>query len=194
MSLTIPLFPLNTVLFPGGVLPLRIFEPRYLDMVSNCLKNNLGIGVILIKEGSETGSAAEVYDVGTLTNICYWNKRPDGLLGITLRGEQRFKILSQQVEPSQLITAEIELLPEEDEASIDEEFEPMVDLLHQIINQLEPPYTTMPTHFDNAGWVSSRLIELLPLDLCEKQNFLKIENPYERLSQLSTRLDEKMFI
>lgn len=194
MTFTIPLFPLNAVLFPGGVLPLRIFEPRYLDMVSNCLRNDTGIGVILIKDGSEVGSAAEVYDVGTLTHICYWNKRHDGLLGITLRGEQRFKVLSHEVEPSQLIMAEVEMLPSEAEADITEEFQPMVDLLQQIINQLEPPYTTMPTHFDDAGWVSSRLIELLPIELNEKQEFLKIENSYERLSQLSLRLDEKMFI
>lgn len=194
MTSTIPLFPLNAVLFPGGVLPLRIFEPRYLDMVSKCLKNNLGIGVVLIKDGSEIGEAAEIYDVGTLTHISYWNKRKDGLLGITLRGEQRFRVLSQEVEPSQLIMAEVEMLPSEDEARIDEEYQPMVDLLQQIINQLEPPYTTMPTHFDDAGWVSARLVELLPIELDEKQEFLKSEDPYERLARLSRRLDEKMIL
>ena len=73
MKMTIPLFPLNTVLFPQGVLPLRIFEPRYLDMISDCLKNNTGIGVVLIREGKEVGSAASTYDVGTMSEIHYWH-------------------------------------------------------------------------------------------------------------------------
>ena len=94
MSITVPLFPLNTVLFPGGVLPLRIFEPRYLDMVSDCLKSDTGIGVVLIKDGAETGKAADTYDTGTLSGISYWHKRPDGILGVTLKGDQRFRILS----------------------------------------------------------------------------------------------------
>lgn len=173
---------------------MRIFEPRYLDMVSNCLKNNLGIGVILIKDGSEVGAAAEIHDIGTLTHISYWNRRKDGLLGITLRGEQRFRVVSQQVEPSQLIIAEVEMLPSDNAAGIAEEYQHLVALLQQIINQLEPPYTTMPTHFDDAGWVSARLVELLPISLTEKQNFLLIQDPYERLEQLNRRLDEKVFI
>ena len=109
--LTIPLFPLNTVLFPGGPLPLRVFEPRYLDMVSRCLKTNTAIGICLIQDGNETGEAAQTYDVGTLGHITYWQKRSDGLLGITVRGEQRFRICSRNVEPSQLIVAEVEPLP-----------------------------------------------------------------------------------
>lgn len=194
MNATIPLFPLNTVLFPGGVLPLRIFEPRYLDMVSNCLRTETGIGVILIKEGSEVGNAARPHDVGTMTSICYWNKRKDGLLGVTLRGEKRFKVVSQTVEPSQLIMAEVELLPDEVESPVVEEYQHLVGLLQEIIGQLEPPYTTMPTHYDNANWVSARLVELLPLELSNKQRLLQMENPLERLAELSTSLQQKRYI
>lgn len=194
MKATIPLFPLNTVLFPGGVLPLRVFEPRYLDMVSSCLRTDTGIGVVLIKEGSEVGNAARPYDVGTLTSICYWNKRKDGLLGVTLRGEQRFKLISQTVEPNQLIMAEVEMLPDEVESPVDEEYQHLVDLLQEIIGQLEPPYTTMPTHYENANWVSARLVELLPLELARKQRLLQVENPLERLYELSTSLHEKKYI
>ncbi len=194
MNVTIPLFPLNTVLFPGGVLPLRLFEPRYLDMVSNCLRTETGIGVILIKEGSEVGDAAQPHDIGTVTSICYWNKRNDGLLGITLKGEQRFRIFSQTVESSQLIMAEVELLPDAAEISVLSEYQYLVDLLQQTINQLEPPYTTMPTHYDDAGWVCARLIELLPLQLSEKQWFLQVDDPLERLVELSARLQDKKYI
>lgn len=191
MKTSIPLFPLNTVLFPGGVLPLRIFEPRYLDMVSNCLRTETGIGVTLIKEGSEVGNAARPHDIGTMTSICYWNKRKDGLLGVTLRGEKRFKILSQTVEPNQLIMAEVEILPDEAESPVLDEYQHLVDLLQEIIGQLEPPYSTMPTHFDNANWVSARLVELLPLELNLKQYLLQTENPLERLAELSAHLNQK---
>ena len=194
MNLTIPLFPLNTVLFPGGVLPLRLFEPRYLDMVSNCLRTETGIGVILIKEGAEVGNAARPHEVGTLTSICYWNKRKDGLLGVTLRGEKRFKVISQTVEPSQLIMAEVELLPDESETPVMDEYQHLADMLQEIIGQLEPPYTTMPTHYDNANWVSARLVELLPLELSTKQRLLQTEDPLERLAELSLSLHEKKYL
>ena len=111
MPLDLPLFPLHTVLFPGGPLPLRIFEPRYLDMVSRCLREDRGIGVVLIREGSETGPAPEVHDLGTLGRIHYWNRRDDGLLGVTLVGGRRFRILASTVQPDQLVCARVELLP-----------------------------------------------------------------------------------
>ena len=193
MNVTIPLFPLNTVLFPGGVLPLRVFEPRYLDMVSNRLRTETGIGVILIKQGSEVGKAAEPHDMGTMTSICYWNKRKDGLLGVTLRGEQRFKLISHQVESNQLLMAEVELLPDEAQVPLTDEYQHAVELLRQIITQLEPPYTTMPTQYDDAGWVSARLVELLPLQLSEKQWFLQLQDPFERLVELSACLQKKKY-
>ena len=82
-TFAIPLFPLHTVLFPHGTLPLRIFEPRYLEMVSSCLKTERGFGICLIRSGSEVGKAAETYDTGTLSEITYFNQQADGLLGIT---------------------------------------------------------------------------------------------------------------
>ncbi|MGD8571467.1 MAG: LON peptidase substrate-binding domain-containing protein, partial [Gammaproteobacteria bacterium] len=92
-TLSIPLFPLHTVLFPKGTLPLRIFEPRYLDMVSTCMKVGQGFGICLIKEGSEVGKAAETYETGTLTEISYFNVDANGMLCITAQGTQRFHIL-----------------------------------------------------------------------------------------------------
>lgn len=188
MHLTIPLFPLNTVLFPGGMLPLRIFEPRYLDMISNCLKIGCGIGVVLIEHGREVGSAAETHPVGTLSEIHYWHQRSDGMLGLTLRGKQRFRILSQQVLPNQLIQAEVELLPEVIGQQLEPQYAFLAKMLENILSQLEPPYSTMPTRLDDADWVASRLIELLPIDLLKKQEMLLIDSPNIRLKQIASLL------
>lgn len=190
MTLSIPLFPLNTVLFPGGVLPLRIFEPRYLDMVSECLKTDSGIGVVLIRNGQEVGELADTYEVGTLTHIRYWHKRSDGLLGVTLQGEQRFRILSTEVRPNQLLIAEVELLPEPPFVPVTAIHQQLVDLLKQIINQLEPPYTTLTPAYENASWVSARLVELLPFDLLDKQRLLMSEDAGQRLDTITTMLQK----
>ena len=193
MSITVPLFPLNTVLFPGGVLPLRIFEPRYLDMVSDCLRTDTGIGVVLIKEGAETGQAADTYDTGTLSGISYWHKRPDGILGVTLKGDQRFKVLSTTVQKNQLIMAEVELLPEVKTTELPGGYEHLVLLLQQIISQLEPPFTTMEKKYDCAEWVGARLVELLPLQLKDKQELLTIDNCLERFSRIEALLNKMDF-
>jgi len=184
MTRTIPLFPLNTVMFPGGVLPLRIFEPRYLDMVSQCLRDDTPIGVIQIRNGKEVGQAADTYEVGTLSIISYWNRRPDGLLGITLRGTQRFRVLSHEVKPNQLIIAEVETLRENPPVAINDKYQSMASLLRKIIAQLDPPYTTMPTHYDDLEWISARLCELLPMPLDYKQELLEYDDIIDRIEQL----------
>jgi Lon protease-like protein len=188
MTVSIPLFPLNTVLFPGGVLPLRIFEPRYLDMVSECLKTDSGIGVVLIRSGREVGEIADTYEVGTLSHIRYWHKRPDGLLGVTLQGEQRFRIISTDVRPNQLLIADVELLAEPPFIPVTEANQQLVDMLKQIINQLEPPYTTLTPAYENASWVSARLVELLPIDMSDKQKLLMTEDAGQRLDAITAIL------
>jgi len=187
---TIPLFPLNTVLFPQGPLPLRIFEPRYLDMVSRCLKTNTGIGICLIQDGAEVGAAAQTYDIGTLSNITYWHRRPDGLLGITVRGVERFRIVSRSIEPSQLILAEVETIPNDPSVALPKAYQTLSQLLRSIIEQLDAPYTTMEMRFDDAAWVGGRLVELLPLRLSQKQYFLQLDDPLERLDRLRAVLDD----
>ena len=103
----VPLFPLRTVLYPGGPLPLRIFEPRYVDMIGRCMKTDSPFGVLLIKEGSEDGPAT-TYEVGTLARITDWYQGSDGLLGITALGEQRFRLISSRREADGLNVGEIE--------------------------------------------------------------------------------------
>lgn len=187
-KIKIPLFPLHAVLFPGGALPLRIFEPRYLDMVSNCMKNETRIGVVLIKNGNEAGVAAKAHDIGTSSFISYWHKRNDGMLGITLTGEQRFHVLSTEIQPDQLIVAEVELLPAIKEHNNIHNSEQLINLLKRILSQLEPPFSTMKTFYDDMDWVSARLVELLPLPLKEKQSMLVMKNVCDRVKHLQPLL------
>ena len=186
----ITLFPLNTVLFPGGPLPLRVFEPRYLDMVSQSMKTESPIGVVLIKDGHEVGPAPEVYNTGTITNITYWHKRNDGLLGVTLTATQRFRILDTQVSDSQIMTAEIELIDNIDEVQFDDENKHLAPILEKILEQLDPPFKTIERHIDNAEWVSARLIELLPTDLNVKQALLESNNIVERMAKIESILKD----
>lgn len=187
-ELTIPVFPLHTVLFPGGVLPLRIFEPRYLDMISKCMKTHSGFGVCLIREGHETGVAADVYAVGTLANITDWHRREDGLLGITVVGQQRFTLISHQVESNQLITARVALLPAEADIDIPAPYLSVVELLRQTLAQIEHAYPDAPQKYTNASWVSYRLSELLPLTVQTKQEFLQLHDPLQRLERIQALL------
>lgn len=183
-KIRIPLFPLNAVLFPGGALPLRIFEPRYLDMISECMKSEGKIGVVLIENGNEAGIAAIAHEIGTISYISYFHKRPDGMLGITLTGEQRFRVLSTDIKPNQLTVAEVELLPNIDTTENEYDAEKLTKLLKQIIAQLEPPYTTMKKYYDDLDWVTGRLIELLPLQLSDKQNMLVMADVDKRINYL----------
>lgn len=189
-TLDIPLFPLHTVLFPGGALPLRIFEPRYLDMVGGCLKTESGFGICLISEGRETGEAAESYDHGTLATISYWQQLPDGLLGVTVRGQQRFQILEHKVDKNKLTTARVELLENEPVVKLPLRFNALADMVRDMLQEMGHPYTTLPKHYDQASWVSYRLAELLPISLLQKQYFLQLDDPIERLERLSAILAE----
>ena len=131
-KLRIPLFPLHSVLFPGGALPLRVFESRYLDMISQCMRSQSGFGICLISDGSEVGDAATPFNVGTLVEISYFQQLKDGCLGITARGKQRFRILSSEVQPNQLTLADIELLPFIDQLALPEEFSDFCGILSKI--------------------------------------------------------------
>lgn len=189
-TVTIPIFPLHAVLFPGGTLPLRIFEPRYLEMVSSCMKENKGFGVCLIREGSEIGKAANTYETGTLSEICYFNQQADGLLGITAKGLQRFKILSTEVQPNQLTIAEVELLDNEQPCTLPEKFSHAAEILQGLLEQLGYPFIKMEKKYDDASWVGSRLAELLPIRLEQKQYFLQLDDPIQRLERLSEVLTD----
>ena len=186
----LPLFPLNTVIFPGGALPLRIFEPRYLDMVKDCVRNDHGFGIALIKNGKEAGKAADVYKTGTECRIDDWETLSDGLLGITAYGERKFHIETTHVEAHQLLMGQVQHLDQEPDLDLPEEFELMRTMLQGIITQIGQPYTNLPAHYEQAGWVGARLTELLPLQLVTKQRLLEIDDHIVRLYHLKEAMQE----
>ncbi len=176
----VPLFPLRTVLYPGGPLPLRIFEPRYLDMISGCLKSDSPFGVLLIKDGSETGPAT-TYDVGTLARIIDWYQGSDGLLGITAIGEQRFRLISANRRPNGLNIGEIELLGPEDHFSLPDEDKPLAHILEGVLDDLGQLYESLDRQYDDAGWVGYRFAEILPISPEQKQSWLEANDAMQRL-------------
>ncbi len=188
--LDVPLFPLRTVLFPGGSMPLRIFEPRYLEMVSECLKSGSQFGICLIREGSETGRAATFQRIGTLASISYWRRLPNGMLGITVQGGKRFRILSSHTLANQLTHATVELLPAEKKCGIPAHYQQASALLCNMLEQLGLPYNKPPTNYEDASWVGCRLSELLPLPLSQKQQLLQLTDPLQRLEHLYTLLEK----
>ncbi|HEY0940527.1 MAG TPA: LON peptidase substrate-binding domain-containing protein [Steroidobacter sp.] len=189
MSVVLPLFPLNTVLFPGGPLRLRIFEPRYLDMVSHCMRENSNFGVALITEGREAGGTARTTNIGTTARIVDFERLDDGLLGITARGEQRFSIVNVKTQNDGLNIADVNLLPEEPAMEIPEDLGILAELLKQAFVQVGAAYGEAPPLYENASWVGMRLAEILPLPMPEKQQCLEMDNAVERLRLLRERLD-----
>ncbi len=192
--LELPLFPLNSVIFPGGALPLRLFEPRYLDMVKECMRNEHGFGIVLIKDGEEAGQTAEVYSTGTECRIADWETLSDGLLGITAYGERKFHIESTRVQADQLLLGKIQILEADPEVDLPEEFESMRIFLQKVITQVGKPYTTLPAAYDKAGWVGARLTELLPLQSALKQRLLDIDDHIVRLYHLKEAMQESKFL
>ncbi|MCG8324997.1 MAG: LON peptidase substrate-binding domain-containing protein [Thiotrichales bacterium] len=180
----IPLFPLNTVLFPEGLLPLRIFEPRYLDMVSECLKTKTGFGVCLISQGHEVGGAASIHDIGTLAGIIDFQSRDDGLLGITVEGSRRFRVLSTTVSQNQLLRADVELLDHQEDLALPVEYQLLSDMLRQILEKFGLEFKDEHERFSDPYWIGSRLAELLPLELPDRQTLLEMDQPVDRLGYL----------
>jgi uncharacterized protein len=183
LSEELPLFPLHTVLFPGGRLPLRIFEQRYMEMAKTCLKDNAPFGVCLIQQGKEVGEPAVPVGVGCLARITEWDMPQLGVLQVTARGESRFRILGQRVQPDGLVRATIELLPEGEDVPLPEAAARYAKLLERVIEQ-HPALLERPHRLDSSAWVSARLAELLPLPLEAKQALLETENGRARLEKL----------
>ena len=183
----VPLFPLNTVLFPGGPLPLRIFEARYIDMIGDCMRNDSPFGVLLIRDGQEAGPAS-TFEVGTLARITDFYQGSDGLLGITAIGERRFRLLSAERRPDGLNIGDIELLPEESPQPVPGEFEHLPHILAGVLDDLGRLYESLERRFDDAGWLSYRFVEVLPIDLEQKQECLENRGPLERLSLVNELL------
>lgn len=183
----VPLFPLPTVLYPGGPLPLRIFETRYLDMICECLKEDYPFGVLLLRHGA---GMATTFDIGTLAEITDWYQGSDGLLGITAVGRNRFRLLSSECRPNGLHIGEIEVLPERWRQSLPEEFRPLAQILAGVLDDLGRLYETLDRRYDDASWVGYRFAEILPISPEEKQSCLETDDPVERLQIVRKVLHE----
>jgi hypothetical protein len=184
-AIEIPLFPLRTVLFPDGHLPLRIFEQRYLAMVRDCARNDSGFGVCLIIEGEEAIAPVRTALVGTLACIVDWYTLEDGLLGVSATGTRRFLLQHTVRQKDGLQLGTVEWLPEPPPRAVPETYFVLSQILGRFLDKLGPNYPAYsPERLDDAAWLGYRLSELLPLSAIEKQNLLEMTDPMERLQNL----------
>lgn len=182
----LPLFPLSTVLFPGGPLPLRIFETRYVDMVRRCMRERSGFGVVLLERGREAGGPVHFVGTGTEASIVDFNRLEDGLLGISCVGRDRFRVLHAWRQDDGLNIGQVESLPAEPAMRVPPEHGQLVDALRRILPELGALYAHVPRHFDDAAWVGHRLAEMLPLATPDKQALLEMNDPLARLRALAS--------
>lgn len=191
----IPLFPLQSVLFPGGRLPLKIFEQRYMDMAKVCLKDSVPFGVCLIARGSEVAGAdappAEPHGTGTLAHIAEWDMPQLGVLQVTAQGGQRFRILRKWTEHSRLLCAEVELIADEAALALPAAYGRLVPLMRAIVADLGQMAPAVPHRFDDAAWVGMRYAEVLPIPSVAKQKLLEVEDSIDRLEIIYRFLDSK---
>lgn len=166
-------------------MPLRIFERRYIDMVRNCLREETGFGICLVKEGAEVGSAAIPYPYGTFARIIDWDQDSSGLLLIVAQGERKFRISKTEVDDSDLLWGVVEMLPEEATSTVPGDLYYLKDALEQILEQVSSSITYTDSHLDDALWVGSRFVELLPLSAELRHELLSMDQPLERLSAIA---------
>ena len=178
----VPIFPLRTILFPGSKLPLRIFEPRYLDMVSHCMRSNIEFGIVLSRKVPQPGML-ETYATGTLAKIIDWNQGDDGLLGITTLGTNKFELLSMTKQEDGLNIGDIRIVEKEEDFKAPSNFDNMINLLEAILEDVDL-YHERDKFFDSASWISFRFAEILPLKIEDKQKCLEFDDPILRLNFL----------
>ncbi len=191
---TVPIFPLGTVLFPGMRLPLKIFEARYMDMATACLREKSAFGVCLIREGEEVGAPAVPEPVGCLARIAACDMQAAGVLRVEAEGLGRFRLLEARTRPSGLVEGDIERFEEEEAAAPPEELAASAEFVRKVIAALGPARFPGPGRYDDASWVGFRLAEILPLRLAAKQKLLELTDPAARLAVLHRFLRERNLI
>ena len=196
---TIALFPLKSVLFPKGRLPLQIFEQRYLNLVTQCLRSNSGFGVCLLREGEEVmrpGTRQQVHRIGMLARIVGWDQLPNGLLGITVEGERKFEVEDCHYEDSQLLMARVRYSDTdyagEPPLEVDESQEALVDLVEQLVSHPVINKLGMNIAYHDLRELGWRLSELVPLTLERKQALLELNDPYQRIRDIEELLHRLM--
>jgi Lon protease-like protein len=195
----IPLFPLNTVFFPDGALPLRIFEVRYLDMIGKCLASGGQFGVVALTRGSEvrTPEGQETFSsVGTMARILSSESPMSGLMQIACIGTSRFEIIASEQQKNGLWMAEVNIVADDRRVEVPDELQNTADALDNLIESLiaqgVPPKdmpVVPPYRYDECGWVANRWAEMLPISLTQKQQLLMLDNPLLRLELVQDILD-----
>ena len=197
-TISIPLFPLSTVLFPDGVLPLQIFEVRYLDMIGRCLAEDAPFGVVMLTHGQEVRTPTQVEQfagMGTLASVQDTAASTPGLLQVVCRGGARFKVMDSERRADGLWMAEASLVEADQPVRIPSDLQGAADALDRVLASLQDvPESRWPVQppfrLDDCGWVSNRWCELLPLPNGQKQQMLMLDNPMIRLELLHDVLDE----
>ena len=192
----LPLFPLNTVLFPGGVLPLRVFEARYVDLVRWCMKEEAPFGVVLMTRGGEVGAPAATEPVGTLARIAAWDMPTLGLLHLRAIGGHRFRIEQAQVRDDGLQVANVVPIAPDEDLPLAQQHQPCAELLQRVIadagsrpdeegddpgNPVHSPPFDPPFRLDSSVWVGNRLCEFMPIPLRARQKLMELQGAVARL-------------
>ncbi len=191
MTYSLPLFPLQTVVFPGGLLPLRVFEPRYMDMVTQAIADRAAFGICAIREGRDIDVTAKHYTVGTRVQVMDWDMPQPGILHIQTQALERFVVRSSHSEPNGLRVGEVDDLSAEPAMALPEELILGAEVLYQIVNELGIDKFARPHDYNNATWVSYRLSEVLPLKLSVRQNLLEMNDSVARLTILTEFLKKQ---
>lgn len=189
--MNLPLFPLNTVLFPGCNLDLQIFEARYLDMIGRCMKQGGGFGVVCILDGHEVGVAPEGFAlVGCEAHITDFQQQDNGLLGIRVQGGRRFTVLRTEVQRDQLILADVDWLDDEPEQPLQDEDADLVALLKALAEHPMVEALDMGTEALGQQSLANQLAYLLPFAEEDKIDLLQLDDPQQRLDAIQALLDE----
>jgi uncharacterized protein len=198
---TIPIFPLNAVLFPGGRLPLQIFEQRYLTLLSRALRSDTGFGICLLKEGDEVAKAGVrqmIHMTGTYARVVDWETLPNGLLGITAEGVCKFTVLDYSCAEDELMRARVEFSLSEniDQPAIETgaEHDSLVQLLRKLMDHPAIERLNLSVNYDNLRELGWRLSELLPIPAEQRQALLEIDDTLARIhviEQIVNRISDE---
>lgn len=197
---SLPLFPLGSVLFPGGRLPLRVFEVRYLDMVRKCARAGAPFGVVALSEGHEVRQAGappeQFHMVGTLATIAQLQYPQTGLMHLLCQGTQRFRVRARRCLPHGLWVADVDLIGQDLPVQVPEDLQPAAQALAQLLQTLRTQHADDPglalpesLHLQDCGWVANRWCELLPLPTTLRQQLMELENPLLRLELVADVLE-----
>lgn len=187
------LFPLSGVLLPYGRVPLQIFEQRYLDLVRDSMKNDAPFGVVWIRRGTEVaqkGRAPELGDYGTCARIVDWDQLPNGLLGITIEGTERFELIDTSTRDNGLVVGEVELLPAEAPVPLSEAWQSLLDVLRSLEGHPHVERMNLRVDYNNAWEVGYTLVQLLPLEESLKYELLGIDTVEGLMSELNIILNQ----